>query len=327
MSSIRGWRHVLLAGLITALLSPAVAVIAQESSQPAVAILGLERSDVTAGEARLVANRVSARMTASDSYRVVDPSVRDAVAEELEFSLSGMVDRQQQLEAGRMLAADYIVTGAMGTLGDRCSLSLRLLRVETGETVREISRLYQSFDELVDDVIAATEELLDLPPARSDARIAERTKENLEPSADRPPLAASGSFLEVGTVLFGSDAGAILDAAWPGLTVGYSYQFRRDLAEIEGNRLGLGVCAGVSDEPGDRNTELRPFWLYGVRVSFGDKANGVAFALNAGVPPSIGFYFNGWYVNAALFPWPSDIGLKTLASIDIGRAAWLGKIR
>jgi hypothetical protein len=213
----------LLGGLITALLGPAVAVIAQESPQPVVAILGLERSDVTAGEARLVANRVSARVTAADSYRVVDPSVRDSVAEELEFSLSGMVDRQQQLEAGRMLAADVIVTGALGTLGERYSLSLRLLRVETGETVSEISRLYRSFDELVDDVIPATEELLELPPSPSDARIAERTQENLRAGTERPPLAVSGSFLEVDAVVLGSDAGATLDAAWPGVTVGYSY--------------------------------------------------------------------------------------------------------
>ena len=313
----------LLAGLITALLSPPGVVIAQESSHPVVAILGLDRSDVTAGEARLVANRISARVTASDSHRVVDPAIRDSVAEELEFSLSGMVDRQQQLEAGRMLAADFIITGALGTLGARYSLSLRLLRVETGETVSELSRLYQSFDELVDDIIPATEELLDLPPAGSPARIAERTEENLE--AAREPAPASGSFLEVGTVVLASDAGATLDAAWPGVTVGYSYQFEQDLAEIEGNRLGLGVWAGVSDEPGDRNPELRPFWLYGLRVSFGDKSRGVAFALNAGVPPSIGFYLNQWFVNAAVFPWPSDIGLKTLASIEFGRAMWLGE--
>ena len=129
----------LLAGLITALLGPPVAVIAQESPQPVVAILGLDRSDVTAAEARLVANRISARVTASDSYRVVDPAIRDSVAEELVFSLSGMIDRQQQLEAGRMLAADFIVPEAMGTLGDPYSLSLRLLRVETGETVSERS--------------------------------------------------------------------------------------------------------------------------------------------------------------------------------------------
>ncbi|MFW5955479.1 MAG: hypothetical protein ACOCSK_01935, partial [Rhodothermales bacterium] len=130
---------------------------------------------------------------------------------------------------------------------------------------------------------------------------------------------------EVGAVVLGSDAGATLDAAWPGITVGYSYQLGQNLAGIAGNRLGLGVWAGVSDEPGDRITEVRPFWLYGVRVSFGDKANGVAFALNAGIPPSIGFYFNRWYVNAAVFPWPSDIGLKTLASIEFGRALWLGE--
>ena len=181
----------LLAGLITALLSPPGVVIAQESSHPVVAILGLDRSDVTAGEARLVSNRISARVTASDSYRVVDPAVRDSVAEELEFSLSGMVDRQQQLEAGRMLAADFIITGALGTLGARYSLSLRLLRVETGETVSELSRLYQSFDELVDDIIPATEELLDLPPAGSPARIAERTEENLEAAREPAPAPAS----------------------------------------------------------------------------------------------------------------------------------------
>ena len=129
---------------------------------------------------------------------MVDPSVRDSVAEELEFGFSGMVDRHQQLEAGRMLAADLIVTGAMATLGERYSLSLRLLRVETGETVGEISRLYRSFDELVDDIIPATEELLDLAPSRSDARIAERTQEKLEAGPEQPPPAVSGSFLEVG---------------------------------------------------------------------------------------------------------------------------------
>ncbi|MFO7780911.1 MAG: hypothetical protein R6W94_04730, partial [Spirochaetia bacterium] len=40
-----------------------------------------------------------------------------------------VVDRHRQLDAGRMLVADFIATGAMGTFGERCSLSSLLSRL------------------------------------------------------------------------------------------------------------------------------------------------------------------------------------------------------
>ena len=70
--------------------------------------------------------------------------------EEMEFSQSELVDEAYQIEIGKQLAADNIVTGSLGSVAERFILNIKLIDVKTGETLSASYRVYKSMGDLVD---------------------------------------------------------------------------------------------------------------------------------------------------------------------------------
>ena len=68
----------------------------------------------------------------------------------MEYSQSDLVDEAFQIEIGKQLAADNIITGSMGVMAERYILNIKLIDVETGETMSASYKVYKSMTELVD---------------------------------------------------------------------------------------------------------------------------------------------------------------------------------
>lgn len=125
-------------------------------------VMDLNYTGVSASEAEIILDYISAYIVESGKYRVIDKTQRNRILEEQEFSLSGCVDESCQLEIGRMLQASLIITGSIGTLGDRIVLNLKLVNVETAETERTASQRYDSLNELLDSITVEVAKLLDI---------------------------------------------------------------------------------------------------------------------------------------------------------------------
>ncbi len=89
---------------------------------------------------------------------------RDNILEELQFSGSGCTDESCQLEIGKMLQANKMIVGSMGAVGNLQILNVKLVDVETGETLKSASKEYANMDEMLLGSTQLVNELLGLQP-------------------------------------------------------------------------------------------------------------------------------------------------------------------
>jgi len=262
---------------------------AQEDTRKTVTILDFKTSNIKEDEMRVFVDYVTSHIVSTGLFRVIDREQREVMLDEINFSYSGAADEKAQLEIGKVLSADMIILGSLGRVGDRYLLNIKLVAVQTGETLNSSSMAYNSLNDLIDNSAVVAYTLLGLSETGekipTDEEIAAMEKEEAEQEASReqkaepvPPGEFKKSALEVavGTVL-GS----------PSLTVSGSYVFsfsqKFHLGAWLGGRLGGG--------------NFTP--LFGAKAIFGNKQDGFAFALNLGLYPGLGVYYKNIFLNVS----------------------------
>lgn len=125
-----------------------------QETLPILSVLDFDAVEVSEGEAGLFRDLISSYFVKSGMFRVLDAGQRDSILEEFEFSLSGCTDETCQLEVGKMLSAQYIVVGSLGKFGERFVLNIKMIDVESGQTVNSASRIYLDMNALIDDAFA-----------------------------------------------------------------------------------------------------------------------------------------------------------------------------
>lgn len=99
-----------------------------ESKNEKYAYIGKGISTLVAGELRR-----------TRAIKLLERSQMNKIMEEQKLSLSGMVDEANQVELGKLLAADYIVFGEIIDMGNSLLISVRMADVATSEIVWEDS--------------------------------------------------------------------------------------------------------------------------------------------------------------------------------------------
>ena len=127
------------------------AVAADREDLPLVAVLNLALSGISKEEAVIIVDLIGSAMANTGVFRILERGQRDKMLEELEFSYSDMADEGTQIEIGRQLAADRIITGSLGALADRYILNIKLIDIERGETLSASYQVYKSMNDLVDN--------------------------------------------------------------------------------------------------------------------------------------------------------------------------------
>ena len=140
--------------LILLLLSFPISSYAND--KPLLTVLDFIGSNVSEQERQVLVDFISSHVVSSGKYRVIDRMQRDAILKEIEFSYSGCTDESCQLEVGKLLQAEQIIVGSLGKVGSLFILNMKLIEVETGETVHTGSKEYDSMDELIKDSRAMT---------------------------------------------------------------------------------------------------------------------------------------------------------------------------
>lgn len=127
--------------------------------KPILTVLDFQTDSVSDAEMRSVISQLSGALFDTGLYRIIDASQRDMLLKEVEFSMSDCTDKACQLQAGKILAAEFIVTGEIDRVGSRISLSCKLLVTETGRLEGNFTQLYSNFDALLDDMPSAVAKL------------------------------------------------------------------------------------------------------------------------------------------------------------------------
>ncbi len=130
------------------------------SELPLLSVMDFVIENVSESDGKLIVDLLSSALIKIKKYRILDRSQRETLIKELEFSYSDCTDESCQLELGRLLAADKIVVGSQGKIGNRYILNAKLLNVVTGEAVSSAYEIFKSIEELVDGSEAVAEELI-----------------------------------------------------------------------------------------------------------------------------------------------------------------------
>jgi curli biogenesis system outer membrane secretion channel CsgG len=117
---------------------------------PLITVLDFSIENIPKSDGRLIVDLVFSALVSARKYRVLDRGQRDNILKEVEFSLSQCADERCQIEIGRLLAADRIVVGSLGKVGQRYILNAKMLDVRTGEALSTAYKLFGTLEELVD---------------------------------------------------------------------------------------------------------------------------------------------------------------------------------
>jgi TolB-like protein len=127
------------------------AEITDRESLPMVAVLDLVLSGIPEEEAMIIVDLIGSAMAETGAFRVLERGQRDQMLKELEFSYSDLADARTQIEIGKQLSTNRIITGSLGALADRYILNIKLIDVERGETLSASYQVYRSMNELIDN--------------------------------------------------------------------------------------------------------------------------------------------------------------------------------
>jgi len=92
------------------------------------------------GQGIAVAERFIARISAQKTFALVDRVRFDKAMAEIALSQTGVVDDSMALDAGKFMAADYLLTGSITSAFGSCVISATLIQTETGKVMASVSQ-------------------------------------------------------------------------------------------------------------------------------------------------------------------------------------------
>lgn len=124
---------------------------------PVLAVLDFVNANLSKQDVQLIVDLLSSAIVNKVRYRVIERSLRQTILSEIEFSNAECSDISCQLQIGQLLAADLIVVGSIGKIGEKYLMNTKIVDVETSHTRKTVYKFYDSIQGLTEDcdVIAA----------------------------------------------------------------------------------------------------------------------------------------------------------------------------
>lgn len=118
--------------------------------KPILTVMDLSKEGISDQEAIFISDYLSSCLFDTKAFRIIDRSRRETILEEIEFSNTGCTDENCQIEIGKLLAADKIIVGSLGKIGNKFIMNTKLIEVSTGETISTGHDIFDSMDTLVE---------------------------------------------------------------------------------------------------------------------------------------------------------------------------------
>lgn len=137
----------------------------QREKTPTCAVLTfLAVEGVSEGLAKMVSERIATEFGLSRQYRMIERTQTEKVLRENQIAMVSL-DTSLAIEAGKIMAAEYIVIGSIGKIGNIFSINSRLVSVESGAVIEIASTDYRGREEnvLIFAAVNNARQLLNLP--------------------------------------------------------------------------------------------------------------------------------------------------------------------
>ena len=130
-----------------------------------VALLEFEGRGISQLEAKTLTDRLMSEMVNTDAVIMVERNQMDEILNEQGFQQSGCTSSECAAEVGALLGVQNMVSGSFGKLGNSYTIDAKMFSVETGATIRTVSKTYKgAVDNLLTVIEVVGWEIVGLQP-------------------------------------------------------------------------------------------------------------------------------------------------------------------
>ncbi len=149
-----------------------------QDTRPTVAILDFEAQDISQAEAKTLTERLRTEIGDTDAARLIERKALDKILEEQGLQQTGCTSDECVAEVGQLLGVQFMISGAIGRVGDSYTIDVRMFSVETGVTERTKSVTYiGDIDGLLTEMEILAWEIMD---RKAPPRLRLKRKEEIE---------------------------------------------------------------------------------------------------------------------------------------------------
>ncbi|MBN1411243.1 MAG: hypothetical protein JW969_10405 [Spirochaetales bacterium] len=122
-----------------------------DAYKPSIAILEFGVEGVSKAQGKLVVDILNSVLEATGRFTVIERKKMEELQGDQNLSSNDEAIIQNQLEAGKLAAADFVITGRIEKIGKRYLLDVKILEAATGTTFSTASRVFTSLNSLLDN--------------------------------------------------------------------------------------------------------------------------------------------------------------------------------
>jgi len=100
----------------------------------------------------ILSELISAQMSTYKGFKIVERQRLEEVLGELKLAQTGIIDQSTAIQIGKMLGANVMALGSFSKLGKKVLVTMRLVKVETGEIVGGVTERGEDISNL--DILA-----------------------------------------------------------------------------------------------------------------------------------------------------------------------------
>ncbi len=130
-----------------------------------VAVLDFEGRGISQLESATLTDRLSSELANTNAIILVERGQMAEILDEQGFQQSGCTSDECAAEVGALLGVQKMISGAFGKLGSTYTIDAKMFSVETGATVKTVSKSYKGeIDGLITEIEILAWEILGLTP-------------------------------------------------------------------------------------------------------------------------------------------------------------------
>lgn len=199
----------------TIILLLIVACSVSANNQKIITVMDFETNGVSEQEMTLIIDYLSSSVSDYKDYVLIDRRQRETILNEAEFSNSGCADETCAIEIGQLLSANEMIVGSLGSVGSFYIINTKLIDVETGKTVNNVSERYTTLDEIIINSEMTIKKLFSNDKKNeisTKTTTAEIDELKTEPDYPKTSSSEDSNFLLLG---IGAGTTVLLDNSWP----------------------------------------------------------------------------------------------------------------
>ena len=130
-----------------------------------VAILDFDGRGINQMEAATLTDRLMTELSRTDAVIIVERNQMQEILEEQGFQQSGCTSAECAAEVGALLGVQNMISGSFGKLGETYTIDAKMFSVESGATIKAVSKSYVGkVDGLITEIEILAWELVGLMP-------------------------------------------------------------------------------------------------------------------------------------------------------------------